>query len=509
MQLIFKIAWRNILRHKGKSIIIGTILFIGSLLMTVGNGVISGMDIGLEKNIVNGFIGDIVIISDKEKSDSVIFKIMGESVESFSNFKDIRKALASEKYIKDIMPVGKNVATVINEEDGDPGFTMVLGVDYTRYRNFFPDNFMILQGKSLKDDEPGVIFAAQRQEELYDQTGIWFQPEGVKIKPENLSKEAKDNVKNLIVKSSIVFLGMNSLNTTSDVRLPLKGTMKFRALNTFWGHFTIMDINSYRECLGYFTAQDMSAEIAVEKKKILALDENNLDAMFASDSVMIKDSGKKDISGINFKRSAAKRNVNKDRDAGTFNLAFLKLKDSATLDDSLNKINKKLKEANLGVRATSWKKASGFIGSMAVIIKRILFSFVSFLFLVAVIIIVNTLSMAAMERTTEIGMMRAIGAHKSFISGMFIGETAVLSGVFGGFGIIIGIIAVKIITVMQITSDNDLVQLIFGGDTFSPHLTFEDISITIIQLFAVTFITIIYPVKIARSITPLDAISRD
>jgi len=29
MNLIIKIAWRNILRHKGKSVIIGVILFLG------------------------------------------------------------------------------------------------------------------------------------------------------------------------------------------------------------------------------------------------------------------------------------------------------------------------------------------------------------------------------------------------------------------------------------------------------------------------------------------------
>ena len=73
MRLIIKIAWRNILRHKGKSIVIGIILFLGSLIMTFGNGVISGMERGLEKNIVQGFTGDIVIISDRQESDNVLF----------------------------------------------------------------------------------------------------------------------------------------------------------------------------------------------------------------------------------------------------------------------------------------------------------------------------------------------------------------------------------------------------------------------------------------------------
>ena len=54
----------------------------------------------------------------------------------------------------------------------------------------------------------------------------------------------------------------------------------------------------------------------------------------------------------------------------------------------------------------------------------------------AIIIIVNTLSMAAIERTSEIGMMRAVGARKGFIRLMFLGETAALSAIFGGAGIV-------------------------------------------------------------------------
>jgi ABC-type antimicrobial peptide transport system permease subunit len=92
---------------------------------------------------------------------------------------------------------------------------------------------------------------------------------------------------------------------------------------------------------------------------------------------------------------------------------------------------------------------------------------------------------------------------------MFIGETAILSGVFGGVGIIIGIILVKLIPLLNITSDNDLDQLLYGGDRFFPVLSFGDILIVILQLVFVTFVTVIYPVKVATGIVPLDAISRD
>ncbi|MGL4370935.1 MAG: ABC transporter permease [Spirochaetota bacterium] len=132
-----------------------------------------------------------------------------------------------------------------------------------------------------------------------------------------------------------------------------------------------------------------------------------------------------------------------------------------------------------------------------------------FLFFVAIIIIVNTLSMSAIERSSEIGMMRAIGAHKSFVSAMFLGETSILSLVFGGAGMIVGIIAVNVIPLIGITSANDFVQLIYGGDTFMPYLSAFDILLVFGQLLLVTLITVIYPVKVAGNITPLDAVSRD
>lgn len=509
MGLIFKIAWRNVLRHKGKSLIIGVILFIGSLLMTFGNGVISGMDRGLAKNIVNGFLGDIVIISNKEKSDNILFKLYGESVQPISNFKDIKNLLKGEKYINGILPVGKNIAIVLNEEEGDPGFTYVLGVDFEEYRKFFPGNFKPVEGKSMKKNEAGILIPKFTREEIYNQMSVWLVPDIKKPSKENYTDDMKQNLKYAKIKDTAVFMGMGDGNSTSDIRLPVRGIIRFNALNTIWGHFSLMDIESYRQCLGYFSATDSSADVSRDKKKILSLENQDLDAMFGETNLIVADSGSSDRSKINFRKSAQKKKDNVDLEAGVYNLVFLKLNKGISLEDGLERLNKTLASSKLDVRAVSWKKASGFIGNMATIIRWALFIFVMLLFLVAIIIIVNTLSMAALERTTEIGMMRAIGARKGFISFMFIGETLILSGFFGGLGILVGIAAVQIVPMLNISSSNDLVQLLFGGDTFMPYLSIGDLVIVLLELAAVTLITIIYPVKVAKGITPLDAIARD
>jgi len=502
MKLILTIAWRNILRHKGKSLVIGVILFTGAFLMTVGNGVISGMAAGIEKNIINGFMGDLVLMSDQQKSDNILMNMMGSSIEPVTTYKQIKEILAAQPYVKRFLPVGKNLAMVLDESTTAPGYAYLLGVDFDEYRKMFPDNFTVIEGSYPAKGERALLIPTFARDEFYDFYNIWFLPEGGKVVKENLKKEALANLDTLVISTNVVMMGMTSgINTTNDIRFPVKGIVRFNALNQIFGHFCLVDIESYRECLGYFTAADMAAQVPKEEKKLLGLEGSDLDSMFGGESMIVSDVRKAP------KIKVVKTNEAKLAEDGVYNAVFIKLQDGADYSDSLKKLNKAL--AGTGVRAVTWNKASGPIGGMALIIKSALFIFVMLLFCVAVIIIVNTLTMAALERASEIGMMRAIGAHKTFIAGMFLGETAVLSAVFGGLGILAGIVAVKVIPLLQITTKNDMLQLLYGGNYFHPLLSLSGIALTALQLLFVTIVAAVYPMKVAVNITPLDAISRD
>lgn len=512
MDLIVKIAWRNIMRHRGKSLVIGVILFIGALLMTVGNGVISGMDKGLQKNIINGFTGDIVLVSDKQESDAVFMEMMGKSIEPINNFKQIDSLLKTIDFVDKYVPVGKNAAMVLNEEGGTPGFTYLIGLDFKRYQEVFPGTMKAIEGRLLENGEKGILVPTGARKEMFDATNIWFVPKGCSVDTANMFPEAKAAISYLVSKDDVVLMGMSNDNTSTDVRLAIKGVVKYNALNTIWGHFALADIESYRSCLGYFTAGDNTVELSDDQQMLLSDENIDLENMFSSDNMFTENVVPANKALPSFKSdttaaAAVARHV--DLDAGTYNLVLLRLKDHTTLNQSVKELNDRFKKGNIGVRAMTWKKAIGAIGSMAVLIKGALFVFVMFLFFVAIIIIVNTLSMAALERTTEIGMMRAVGARKGFISTMFFGETALLSFFFGGLGIVTGYIVVNLLALLKLTSTNDMVQLLYGGDTFHPFLSGGDIFVAVFQLAIVTAIAVIYPMIVARSITPLDAIARD
>ena len=518
MNLIIKIAWRNIMRHRGKSLVIGVILFVGALLMTIGNGVISGMDKGLQKNIINGFTGDIVIVSEKQESDAVFMDMMGKTIEPINNFKQVDSLLKKTDELRDWVPIGKNGAMVLNEEGGAPGFTYLIGMDFGRYRTMFPNTMNAVEGRLLEPGERGVLVPTGARKEMFENSTIWFIPEGCGIDTANMFPEAKEALSELVSKQTIVFMGMGADNTSTDIRLGIKGIVKYNALNHIWGHFALVDIESYRTCLGYIAATDKATlELSDGDRSLLAGDDADLDKLFSSDGMMTDDvfapapaaaAGAVEKPAVTA-TTGEPTAVRTDLDDGTYNMVLVLLRDHDNLDEKVAMLNERLKAANLGVRAITWKKAIGAVGSMAVLIKGALFVFVMFLFFVAIIIIVNTLSMAALERTSEIGMMRAVGARKGFISTMFLGETALLSSFFGGLGIVTGYIVVQILALVRITSDNDMVQLLFGGDTFHPFLSGGDILLAIIQLAIVTFCAVIYPVQIARSITPLEAITRE
>ena len=155
MELMLKIAWRNILRHKGKSLVIGAILFIGAFLMTVGNGVIAGMDKGITDNIVNAFMGDIVLISEKQKADNILFNMMGSEVEPISTYKSIKEILLKQGYVDRFLPAGKNLAMILNEKESTPTATYLMGVDFGQYKKMFPDNCRAIEGRPLTPEKKG------------------------------------------------------------------------------------------------------------------------------------------------------------------------------------------------------------------------------------------------------------------------------------------------------------------------------------------------------------------
>jgi ABC-type lipoprotein release transport system permease subunit len=502
--LILNIAWRSILRHRGKSVVIGSILFLAAFIMTLGDSTVIGMRRGIERNIVESFTGHIIIVSAEETKDNVLFTPMAKPLKVLKDYARIRGVLEKQEFIKDFIPMTRGGVAIL----GGQGMTFLLtfGCNFDDFQRVFGSPVTAMEGELLKNGDHGLLVNVNGRKNLYKFQGFWLVPQGHELDMDNLPEEAKKELPKLETKSSLALEGFGEPGSTSK-NIPVKGITRFRSLNTVMQQVSIMDIESYREIFGYYTARDIVEELPPRQEALLAAGEEDL---FASGQIYSAGPAGASVAELEKKiRTEPKVRRVIDYDSAAYNYISILLKPGEDLNASMAKLKRTMKDNGLPVKVLSWKTASGQVAQLADIFQIVLIVFVLLLFFVAIIIIMNTLSMNALERTEEFGMMRAVGARKGFISRMFLAETFSLSFVFGGSGILAGVIVTWFVRLLRISSaGNEIIELLFGGEVFRPVLGPAGLAIGIIGLGIVTFCAVLYPLWVARKITPLDAINR-
>ena len=500
---ILTIAWRSILRHKGKSIIIGTILFLGALIMTLGNATAIGMQRGVEENMVKSFTGHIILVSKEEQKDNVLFTPLLKPLKILRDYDTIKYVLEKQDFIKGFVPMTRGGVAILGGQEMD--MMLTFGCNFDEFQKVFGNPVTAIEGDVLKGNDHGLLLNVNGRKNRYKIQGYWLNPQGQDLNMDNLTPEAKAESWKLEVKDSMSMEGFGEVNSTNK-EIPIRGIVRFKSLNSLMQEVSFMDIESYRELFGYYTAHEVVTLPAAQTALLNAGE----DALF--DGADIYSAGTTGTSVAELeKRITTQPTVTRtiDFDTAAFNYVSVLLKDGQNLNAAVKRMKQVVQDNDLPVRVLSWKTASGQVAQISDILQIIITVFVILLFFVAIIIIMNTLSMNALERTEEFGMMRAVGAQKGIITRMFLAETFFLSFIFGGSGILVGVIATWIVRPLRISSGGtEIVELLFGGEVFQPILGGVGLITGIVGLAVVTVLAVVYPVLVARKITPLDAINR-
>jgi ABC-type lipoprotein release transport system permease subunit len=501
--LTLKIAWRSLLRHKAKSLVIGVILFLGAFIMTLGDATAIGMRRGIEENMVKSFTGNVILVSNEETKDNVLFTPMMKPLKILKDYDKVSAALKEQPYVKDFLPMTRGGVSVLGGQEMN--FMMTFGCNFDDFQRVFGDPIRPVEGHLLRNGERGIMLNVEGRKDQYKSQGYWLVPEGTQLDKANLSDEAKKEP-DLQIKSSLALEGFGEVNST-NMDVPVAGIMRFKGMNTLFEQVTIMDIETYRELFGYYTAEDLVQHLPPRESALLSASD---DSLFGSGDIFSTGATTSNVAQLEKEIRAPVKVTRKiNFDEAAYNYVSVLLKPGISTDSAVARLKQVMKDNNLPVKVLSWKKASGQVASTADVLQIIISVFVILLFFVAVIIIMNTLSMNALERTEEFGMMRAVGAQKGFVTRMFLAETFSLSAVFGGAGILVGVIGTWIVRALRIGSGgNRIFELVFGGEIFRPALGTAGLMVGIIGLAAVTVLAVLYPVRVARRITPLDAINR-
>jgi putative ABC transport system permease protein len=151
--------------------------------------------------------------------------------------------------------------------------------------------------------------------------------------------------------------------------------------------------------------------------------------------------------------------------------------------------------------ATTMSSILATIQSVIGIIQMVLVAIASIALVVASIGIMNTMLTSVMERTREIGIMKAIGATNKDVMSIFIIEGMIVSSMGGIFGIILGIFGSQGLS-------SFLTGFGMGGGSVSvtPIVTITSVVLAVGVSLVVGVLSSLYPAWKAARMSPVEAV---
>lgn len=339
---------------------------------------------------------------------------------------------------------------------------------------------------------------------------------------------------------TIPLTAMTKLGSSSATNIKVWGTFRFKSFENspLAGNFSLIDLTSFRELYGFQTEarrkqnKEIESEMGVSDvgkddiESLFGSPKNNSDIKNSPDNTAMSPINKLNSNLPSSTATTEKLDSKKDSQISENKLinpsiaeplislagkqdvfinAAVFLKDPNKLSETITSIDELSKNHKLGIQAVDWLSASGIIGQMTSALRLILFAFVFILFLIASLMIMNSLLMATMERQQEIGTMRAIGAPKSFLYKVFLIETALTSLLFGGIGSGLAFLITITIGRSGLLAQGEVAKFFFSGPRLYFSSSIEHIAIVIVAIIFISFLATQYPAWRAMKISPLRA----
>ncbi len=487
--MIWAIAIRNLWQHKAKTMIIGLLVSVGIMITFAGNSFIDSMIRNISGIFTEYYTGEILITSS-ETLGAGVFGAQSDDVYGVPVIPvlgDFDLVMAKINAIPGVRAVTTQLSgyALFNLEEKGMDFSLFFGVDPDSYFRAM-DGIELVQGRLLEPGEEGMLLEYDKWKEFKDQ------------------KEFEIHIGDT--------LQLNNFGTGGfKIReIPVVGIFKFPRGNERLWPISFIDARSLRYLLGKTGG---TAEKVVVSKDATALLDSDFDSLFAEDSLTTMASTSGQVTGLNvFDILGDAKPVVTSAPATadvSWHFILVRLEKGVRAAPIIKKLNAEFENEGLMVRAQSWWE-SAMPDSLTYTGLQLLFNAAIFILaFVAIIIIMNTMVVSVMERTGEIGTMRALGAQKSFVTKMFIAETGFITLLFGGIGLVLGGLVIWVINLIGIPTDNDALRYLGGGGILRPTIGWGPLVISVCLMGIIALFSWMYPVMIALKVSPLKAIATE
>ncbi|MFT4625093.1 MAG: ABC-type lipoprotein release transport system permease subunit [Myxococcota bacterium] len=296
------------------------------------------------------------------------------------------------------------------------------------------------------------------------------------------------------------------------INVPVVGTYELQGLEQagLMSASNLADLETFRSLYGKQTDADR-AELAAIRADVQAVEVSRDDAeamLFGGGADLVvaaeepaEDAAPEVAIEINRQDSDARYDPALLRQGLAINAAIL-LDDPSRIDATRADIEAAIERDGLGLQVVDWQSAAGLTGQFILVMRLVMALALFLIFLVAMIIINNAMVMATMDRVAEIGTMRAIGAQRSSVVGLFLVETLALGAIAGGLGAVAAALVVLLLHQVGIPAPGDIGVLLFAGPRLYPMFDAVDLLFGLVVVSAVAFLSTLYPAVVASRTAP-------
>ena len=486
MSVVWRIAIRNLQEHRAKSLIVGTIILIGTFVLVVGNSLMDSAAAGIRRSFIDNFTGHVVLAGVADAPVSLFgvrsTDFLNARTPRLDGYEQLRQAVADHPAVAAWSPQASDSAIVnLAGEDGTSvgeSFSQLWGIEPARYREAFPDAAELISGSFLEPDQVGIVLSEGTATDL----------------GESADREVRPGDRVLLTATTEAGIKVREVTVT--------GIFRFRNALPQLDSVSFVDITTLRTLTG-MTVSAPAEQILTEQQiaGLGSVDESDLfgggdagslvqEVEAGSEGPVLLDLGGREETVV---------------DSGAWHFLLLKLNRPGAAARVTEDLERLIAEADLNAQVMGWVGAAAPMSQLSDGFKIVFNVVIIVIAVVAVIIIMNTLVISVTERISEIGTMRAIGARKGFVRRMIGAETVTLAFVFGGAGVLLGLVVLFILGATGIPASNLFLRILFGGEVLRPEVSPGSVGFSLVMVAAIAVVSSLYPLAVALRISPRQA----
>jgi putative ABC transport system permease protein len=464
--VILKIALRSLLRRKSRALTIGLLVAFGTLLLVFGQTFTRSAGIASRQSIIDNFTGDLILYSERSKEKPSPFAF-NTPLPVIPEVEGIRAFLQTLPQVEAVVPFAQNYALIQAQKDGKSVELPFIfyAIEPAGYRDIFR-NVEMRQG-----DFFGAEGGAPRQ--------------GILISEFQNEQYQKNYGVTLAAGQQVTVLSLTEGGSVNALRSELVGLFEPRYFKNVFNYINFVDMQSYASLYNFTgVAADSLPESLTRGLEASAGDEEAIFGL-AED----EDFGRLDLSSLRAETLSG------------YTMIAVRLADHRAVDEVIARVT----AAGLGLKAARWDEASGFFARIASALQAFIILATGLIFLIVAFIFMNTLIINVVERTSEIGTMRALGGEKRFIRGLFLAETLLLNIPFSLAAMALSLLAVLAAGKGGLPLPETISQYLIGGGPLALRLAAAPFLEALAIVIAVSVIATLYPIRVATGISPLAA----